>query len=345
MWMTMQQGTSRLRFGVKILAVFVFGMCSTVAISQPYPTKPVRIVVGFPPGTGSDLVTRVVAQSLSERIKQSVYVDNRPGASGMIGAVAVATAEPDGYTLLVSTNAGLIITPLMAKNDSYHVKKSFSIVGGIVRTSMAMVTGTTPSSPASMADIISRAKAAKGASVDRNFSSPGVGTLSHLTGEVFIGDQILDMVHIPYKGSVLSLNDVARGEVLFGVDTPTAALPFIQSGRLRAVAVTGEKRHQSIPNTPTFIELGGPAGMRNLFAWWGLLAPAGTPVQIVQRLSVELVRILDDAEVIKRLQAMGLEPFPRTSEELVAFVDVELPFWERFLTQLGAASSDPGRKK
>lgn len=298
------------------------------ALAQGYPARPVKLVIGFGPGTGSDILGRLLGVKMAEALGQSVVVENKPGAGGIIGSDSVAKSAPDGYTVLLGTNAMLITSPLLATNPPYEVTRDFAPVGGVARTSMVMVTGMTPTSPKTLADIIAMAKSGK-----QNFASAGAGTIGHLTTEVVVKKMGLQVTHIAYKGSGQSLNDVARGEVLFASDTPVAALPLIRSGRLRAVAVTGETRFPSLPDTPTFIEAGVPDV--KLYAWWGLFVPTGTPAAVVKKLDETLAKVVADPDTRKRMAGMEMEPFSMPSDKLATFVKTEFPFWQQFLAQAG----------
>jgi tripartite-type tricarboxylate transporter receptor subunit TctC len=310
------------------LLALVCALAAGVASAQGYPSKPVKLVIGFGPGTGSDILGRLLGTKLSEALGQAVVVENKPGAGGIIGSDSVAKAAPDGYTLLLGTNAMLITSPVLAKAPPYHVEKDFVPVAGVARTAFAMVTGTTPDSPKSLAELIAKAKAG-----GANYASAGQGTIGHLASEVAVRAMGVKATHIPYKGSGQSLTDVARGEVLFATDTLAAALPHVRAGRLRAVAVTGESRVASLADTPTFTE-SRVKGV-NVYAWWGIFAPAGTPPEAVRRLEQAVATVMADADMRKRLAGMEIEPHPMASSRLAEFIKGEFPFWQRFLAESG----------
>jgi tripartite-type tricarboxylate transporter receptor subunit TctC len=311
-----------------LLVAVSLGIAAPVAVAQGYPTKPIKLVIGFGPGTGSDVLGRVIGTKLGEALGQTVVIENRAGAGGTIGSDSVAKATPDGYTVLLGTNAMLITSPLLMAQPPYHIEKDFVPVGGVARTSMVMVTGTTPESPKSVAEIVARARAAK-----TSFASAGNGTIGHLTTELVMKRMGLQVTHIPYKGSGQSLTDVARGEVLFASDTPAAALPLIRSGRLRAVAVTGESRLLTLPEVPTFAE-SGVKDVR-LYAWWGLFLPVGTPRNVIDTLGQALGKVLADAETRKIMATMEVEPFPMSATDLIPFARSEYTVWQQFLSQSG----------
>lgn len=296
------------------------------AVAQTYPAKPIKIMVGFGAGTGSDLLARFLATKLSDQLGQSVIVENRPGAGGMVGSDAVAKAPADGYTLLLGTNASLIISPLLHANPPFQVTTDFTPLGSVARTAMVLVTSAASTAPKAIGEL-----SAKIVSRDTSYASTGAGTIGHLSSELMLKRLNAKSTHIPYKGSSQSLTDVIRGEALFAIDTPTAAQALIASGKLRALAVTGERRVPLLPDTPTFAESGITDVI--VYAWWGLMAPAGTPQPVTQKLIGALGKVLADAESRARLQSMGLELFVQPTEQFATFVKTEYPFWKSFLLQ------------
>lgn len=314
------------------LALMVFaaacGAAPLMTFAESFPTMPLKLVVAFTPGTGSDILGRLLATKLSEQLGQSVVVENRAGAGGIIGTNAVAKSPPDGYTLTLGTNATLITSPLLSTNPPYHAGKDFVPIGTVAQTPMVVVTSSGAEAPKTFQEMVTRANAR-----NTSFASAGVGTIGHLTSEVLVKKLGLVTKHVPYKGSGQSLTDVARGELLFATDTPAAALPLIRGGKLRALAVTGEKRVQSLPDTPTLLELGLPDV--RLGVWWGVLAPAGTPPAVVERLSVELAKIVASADMRRRMQDMELEPISLSGSQFGEFIRSEYPFWQQFLSNSG----------
>ena len=251
------------------------GLCA-----QTYPSAPIKLVVAFAPGTGSDILGRILASKLSDQLGSPVAVENRAGAGGIVGTQSVVKAAPDGYTLTLGTNATLITSPLLSQSHSYRVDKDLLPIGGVARTPMVVVTHVQAEAPKSLQELILRGK-----EKNSSFSSAGVGTIGHLTSEVLVKKLNLESNHVPYKGSGQSLTDVARGEILFSTDTPPAVLPLIRGGKLRPLMVTGERRLQVLPDVPTLQELGFPGV--NLGVWWALMAPVGTPSAVVDRLGSE----------------------------------------------------------
>ena len=301
---------------------------SSVVCAQSYPMQPIKLVVAFTPGTGSDILARILAVRLGEELRVPVTVENRPGAGGIVGTQSLVKAVPDGYTLMLATNATLITSPLLASTPPYRADKDFTPIGGVARTPLVVVTSQNVDAPKTFGELVKRARD-KGTS----FSSAGVGTIGHLTSEVLAKKTEMQSDHIPYKGSSQSLTDVIRGEILFSSDTPPAVLPLIRGGKLRALAVTGNKRLQVLPDTPTLQESGLPD--IRLEVWWALMAPAGLPQNVSERLSQGLVKVLSDTGMRKRLQELELYPMPFSSTELSNFIRSEYPFWQQFLGKSG----------
>jgi tripartite-type tricarboxylate transporter receptor subunit TctC len=300
-----------------------------VALAQGYPNQPIKLVVAAGPGTGSDIIARLLGAKIGESLNQSVVVENRPGAGGTIGSDAVARSPGDGYTLLLGSNAMLITSPLLQSPKApYSVDKQFAFVGGVARTSMVMVTGTQATSPKNLAQLVELAKQGKS-----SYASAGNGSIGHVTTEYVLKKVGLAVTHIPYRGSSQSLTDVISGQVLFASDSPAAVLPLVRSGQLRAIAVTGDTRLQTLPDVPTFAEAGVPDV--KVYAWWGLFAPAGTPRAVVKTLDETLAKRLADVEVRTRMAQMDLEIFPATGEQLAPFVKNECGYWQQFLSQAG----------
>lgn len=309
-------------------AAALLAFAPALATEQGYPSRPIKLVVPFTPGTGSDILARFLAPKLGEQLGQTIVVENRGGAGGLTGSDAVAKSAADGYTLGIATNATLITSPLLHPNPPYSTERNFVALGGVARTPLVMVTGAGANSPRTVAEAM-----AKAGSGNENYSSAGAGTIGHLTAEVIVSKLNLKLRHIPYKGSGQSLTDVARGEILFATDTAVAVLPLVKGGKLRALAVTGEKRLASLPEVPTLKEAGVAIPDVKLYVWWGLVAPAGTPLAVVQRLSAALAKVVADPDSVARMQQMELEAFPLSAEQLQSFIRTEHPFWKQFLRQ------------
>jgi tripartite-type tricarboxylate transporter receptor subunit TctC len=300
-----------------------------VSAAADYPTRAITLVVPFPPGGGVDVLARVVAQKLSEAFHQQVVVDNRPGGGGTIGTRVVAQAAPDGYTLLLGHTGTISINPSLYVHAGLDPRKDFAPVGLI--GSMPVVLLANPSFPAkTVGDFIAMAKKDPG---KFNLGTSAVGTGGYMCAELFKSESGVNVTLIPYKGSAPVINDLLGGHVpmAFGVLPP--ALGNIRAGKLRAVAVASLKRSSLLPDTPTFDESGLP-GFEGVLHY-GLLAPAGTPKDIVDKLSVELRKMIDTEDVRKRIHAEGGDPMTSTPAEYAADIDKEEKKWGGLVKKLG----------
>ena len=293
-----------------------------------FPNRPIKVIVAFTAGTGSDLLARNLTPELSRLLGQSVIVENRGGAGGIVGTEAGARAAPDGYTLTVASTGGMLIVPLMTPTAQYRHDKDFVPIGGMARSAYVLFTANTPDAPRTFQELVERVRKAPGT----NFASPGVGTATHLSGELILKTAGLKGTHVAYKGSAQALGDVASGQVLFGFDTTGAALPLIKGGKLRPLAVSSQNRVTSLPDVPTL----GESGLKGFYldGWWGLYAPANTPREIVAKLSDALGKTLTDPEVRKRLAAQEVEPYPLSAAETMAQLQKELPLWQQAVKDL-----------
>ncbi len=297
---------------------------------QNYPNLPIKIIIPFPPGGPTDLLGRIVAQKLAERLKQSVVVENKAGASGMIGADIVAKAHPDGHTLLV--NASLhVINPSLYDKPRHDAIADFAPLSNLADVPLVLVVNAkTPVQ--SVRELINWVKASQS---PVNFASSGNATAPHLAGEAFkVAAGIDNMQHVPYKGSSPALTDLLGGQVQLMFDSLPSSLPFIKAGTLRAIAVTTQKRSSVLPNVPTVAE-SALTGF-NFSTWYGMWAPASTPAAIVAKLSAEIAEITRIPEVRERFLALGAEPVGNTAEEFSAFNKSELVKWARIVKQSGA---------
>jgi tripartite-type tricarboxylate transporter receptor subunit TctC len=302
---------------------------SQMLFADDYPDRPIRMVVPFGPGTGSDVLGRVLAQKLSQQVNQSVVIDNRPGASGAMGTDLVAHSVPDGYTLTLATNATLVTYPLLSpKTATYHADKDFTPVSYFARTSMVLLTANLPSNPKTIEELIATVKAK-----NVSFASNGPGTIGHLVTEAFLLGINAKATHIPYKGSGQSHIDVLRGEVVFMTDTPAAAMENIRAGRFRALAVTGDSRIEALPNVPTFEE-GGIKNM-NLYAWWGIFGPPAMPRNVTRKLDAEVRIAMQSPDFKARLRSLELQEFIMPPEKYSDFIKSELGYWRKFLQRTG----------
>ena len=300
----------------------------SVIAAEKYPSKPVRIVVGFAAAGPVDNLSRIIARRLSARLEQQFVVDNRPGASSMIGAQMVASSEPDGYTLLMvaSTHA---INPSLYKKIAFNTEKDFTPISLIAENPFVLVV---PSKlkVSTLADLISLARSdAK----PINYASAGIGGLPHLSAELFKLEAGIEANHIPYKGAAPASVDLLAGHVSFMINNMQSALPYIKDGRLRALAVTSPERVASISNVPTFKEI-GYKGLQ-ISGWYGLLAPAGLPLEMVQLLNRQVQLILKEKEVIAEIKSDGAEVIMSTPKEFSDRIRDDMIKWSAIIKSAG----------
>ncbi|MBM3359293.1 MAG: tripartite tricarboxylate transporter substrate binding protein [Betaproteobacteria bacterium] len=269
--------------------------------AEPYPTRPIRMIAPLPPGTATDYLARVIGQHLAEKYKHQVVVDNRPGAGGLIGSTLLTKANPDGYTFAIVAPPHLM-GPLLRKEPPYHPLKDVSAVAEVAV--IANVLMVSPHIPAKSAkELVALAKSKPG---QLNFASVGVGTIAHIGAAIFNHAAGIDTVHVPFKtlGDVFA--ETLAGNVHYFIFTVPSTLPMIKDGRLRALAVTTSKRSIALPDIPTMAEAGFPAGQSD--GWFGIVAPAGTPRQIVSKVSRDIAELLRDPQIKERLARQGAEP-------------------------------------
>jgi tripartite-type tricarboxylate transporter receptor subunit TctC len=318
------------RFAAGAMSALAMMLAAVVgANAADYPTRNITLVVPYPPGGGVDAMARVVAQKLSEAFRQQVVVDNRPGAGGTIGTRVVAQAAPDGYTLLLGHTGTISINPSLYIHAGIDPRKNFAPIGLVASMPVALLAN--PSFPArTVADVIALAKKDPG---KLNLGSSAVGTGGYMCAEQFKVDAGIDVTIIPYKGSAPVMNDLLGGHVpiAFGVLPP--ALGNIEAGKLRVIAVTSKKRFSLLPDVPTFDESGLPGFEAVLH--YGLLAPMGTPKEIVDRLSEEVRNLVDTAEVQKQIHNEGGDPLRSTPAEYAADIDKEETKWGGLVKRLG----------
>ena len=299
------------------------------AFAQSYPSKPVRIVGPYPPGGPTDIVARLAGSKLEERFKQPFVIDNKPGAGGNLGAEMVARAAPDGYSLVVGTTAHAI-NPSIFKQMSYDLLRDLAPVALLTRVPLVLVVH--PAVPArTVEEFIAHARKSDGALA---YASSGNGQSTHLAAELFKSMTGVKMTHVPYKGSAPATSTSAGGQVAAMFDTMLSAMPQVKAGRLRALAVTSERRSGAAPELPTIAE-SGVSGYEAT-AWNGLLAPAGTPKDIVEQLNKAVNELLAQPDVAQRLAADGAEPGTGSVAEFDKFIRVELDKWARAVKSSGA---------
>jgi tripartite-type tricarboxylate transporter receptor subunit TctC len=303
---------------------------AAAAAAQEYPTRPIRLIVPYPPGGPTDFVGRTVAQKLSESLGQQVVVDNRAGAAAMIGHELGARATPDGYTLLFATGGGMVIAPLVAPKPTYDAAKDFAAVSLLVISPQILVAH--PSFPANtMKELIAAAKAKPGA---YNFASVGIGSPNHLGSELIKVMAGVDIVHVPYKGTSPAITELVAGATQFMFNSMPSVLGLVKSGKLKIIATGGLKRSPVIPDVPTVAEtLPG----FEVVTWYGIAGPAKLPRDIVSRLNRDIVRIIAMPDVQKRFMEQGLEPQSSSPEEFLAFMRREVDKWEKVAKQAGVS--------
>ena len=298
------------------------------AAAQEYPTRPVRMIVGFAVGGGTDTTARPIAQKLSELFGQQVIVDNRPGAAGNIATDLVAKASPDGYTILMGTIAALAINPSLYDNLPFDPERDLAPVTQAVDATNIL--SLHPSVPAgSVKELIALAK-----SKSLNYGSSGVGATGHLAGELFNLMTGVKLVHVPYKGGAPAMVDLVAGRVELVFATAASAVPQIKAGKIKGIAVTTAKRSALMPELPTIAEAGLPGYDAN--NWYGLMVPANTPRAIIDRLNAETVKVLNMPEVRTFLFNQGLEAAPSTPEEFGAYIRSERAKWAKIVKASGA---------
>jgi len=312
-----------------VVALFLAATCAGQSIAQAYPTRPVRIVVGFPPGGTSDILARTIASRLAEPLGQAVVVENRAGAGGNIGAEGVAKAAPDGYTLLMGTTSQAISQSLYKKLN-YDLLKDFAPITQAVNYSNLLVVHAS-AGVSNVAELLALARAKPGV---LNYGTAGNGTPPHMTGELFKSYTGVNILHVPYKGGAPAIIDLVAGQIPMMFDNVPPLLPHVRSGRVRALANTSLTRLSVLPDVPTLHE----SGLKGFDAvgWNGLLAPAGTPREIVSRLHTEVAKILRSADVRDQLTSQGADIVGNSPDEFTAWISNEVTKWAGVVRTSGA---------
>lgn len=301
-------------------AALWLGLAASLALAQDaYPTKPIRFIAPFPPGGTTDVLCRILAQKLSDGLGRQVVVDNRPGAGGNIGHEVAAKTAPDGYTLLMSSNAALVTNPHIYKRLGFDPLNDFSPISVVAKAGPVLVVH--PSVPVrSVKELIALARTRPG---QLNFGSGGRGTPAHVAGEIFKAATGLKIVHVPYKGGILAVMDLVAGQIDMVFSDMVPAVPQIKAGKLRALAVTSENRSPALPAVPTMVE----AGVKETIpeTWWAMVAPKGTPATIINRLNAALAQIMKIPDVQERYAGLGVFTVHTTPARVMELVRLESP--------------------
>jgi len=318
-----------MRCAISFALGLAFWAATAAAGDSAYPTRPIRLIVGYPPGGSTDIAARLIGQKLAPVFGQSIVVDNRAGASGTIGAAIVAKSDPDGHTLSFAASPEVAIYRALMKNPPYDSLRDFQPITLVGRVPFMLVVH--PSVPAaSVKELVALAKAKPGT---LNFASFGNGTSNHLVGEAFRAATNIDIVHIPYKGSAPAIADLLGGQVQMTFDTIPVVLPQVRAGKLRALAVTTPKRSPLAPEVPTMEEAGVPKFTGG--TWFGVLAPAKTPAPVVDRLNREITAILRARDVMQTFIDRGIEPVGDSPAEFRAFIEAETHRWLKVAQDAG----------
>jgi len=309
-----------------LIAGAALALAAPFATAADYPTRPVSLVVPFPAGGSSDMIARVLAQKLHEKLGGTFVVENKPGATGSIGAAFVKNAPADGNTLLVSSLAPFAVNPFLQKSLPYDPQKDFDLLSVLVQAPNVLVAN--PSVKANtVADIITLLKQKPG---EITFASSGAGSSDHLTAELFWQETGTQGLHVPYKGGAPAIQDLMGGQVQFSFQNLNAVITQIQSGKLKAIAITGAKRSPLLPNVPTLTE----SGVRNadVYSWQAIAGPKGLPADVKKKLSEAIVAGMNDAEAKKKLTDLGFEIVANTPEQFAKFQAQELARWKKVIT-------------
>ena len=310
----------------RILASLALALVASAAHAQTFPGKPIRIVIGFPPGGTIDVVTRLLAPKLSEAFGQPVVVDNRPGANGVLATDMVAKSPPDGHTIFIGTLGNLSLNPIVYSNLPFSMDKDLVPVTQVASVAFMMIAN--PSVPfKTVPDLIAYAKANPG---KVNYSSSGNGSTPQLAGELFNTLAGVKTTHIPYKGAAPAVADLIGGQVQLSYDAVATSVPHINAGRLRGIAVTGPKRVPMLPDTPAVAETVPGYEVVN---WFGMVVPAGTPREAVNRWRSEIVKAMGIPEIRDKMIGLGTDPVGSTPEEFAAFLSAENAKWTRVVKE------------
>jgi tripartite-type tricarboxylate transporter receptor subunit TctC len=309
-----------------VTAGLAAALIAGAALAQPYPTKPVKLIVTYPPGGSSDLMARILGQKLSDLWGQPVVVESKPGAAGSIGMDYAKREPPDGYSFVIGNLGPVTVNPLLSKVP-YDSERDFVPVSLIATGPNILVVN--PNTPVkTLGELIEYVKANPG---KMNFGSSGPGSVAHLSGEMFKNLTKLDITHIAYKGGILSVQDLVAGHVQMVFSDALPVMQFIKSGRLRALAITGPERSPFVPDIPTCAESGLPGLVA--INWWGVLMPAGTPRAVVQKFHADIVKVMKDPDLVERFAQLGVDAVSSTPEDFAAFMRTESVKYARLIKE------------
>ena len=312
------------------LAALLIAALALPALAQSYPSKPIRMILAFPPGGPTDINARIFAQKLGESMNQQIVVDNKGGAGGNIGAAEAAKSPADGYTIFYNTSA-ISIAPSLYSKLNYDVLKDYAPVALTATVPLVLVVNPALAVK-SVQELVAYAKANPG---NVNYGSSGSGTITHLASAMFGAQMGLTLQHIPYKGSAPALVDVAGGQTQMMIDTINTVLPYVKDNRLRALAIAISRRSTALPDVPTLEEAAGLPGFE-MSAWQGVVVPAATPKEIVAKLNAEINKAVQNTDLRQRLATQGAEPLGGTSEHYAAYIRTELARWSAVVKDSGA---------
>jgi tripartite-type tricarboxylate transporter receptor subunit TctC len=313
----------------RLVVALALCLAGAAFAQERFPEKPVRFIVPFPPGGGTDALARILAAQLGEQWGQQVVIDNRAGAQGNIGTAAGAKAAPDGYTITFAHQGALVINPHLYKDPGYETLRDFAAVART--TEMAFIAVAHPTVP--VANLRELAQYARQNPGKLTFASTSAGP--HIVGELFKQATGTDLVHVPYKGAGPAINDLLGGQVALMFSNPTSTVPHVKSGRLRALGVMDTKRNPALPDVPTAQEAGLPE-LSSVIEWYGVVVPAATPSAIVQRLSASVLGAMAAPEVSERIKGIGQTPSPAGAEEFARLIREDYARWQRVVKTSGA---------
>jgi tripartite-type tricarboxylate transporter receptor subunit TctC len=321
----------RLLAGVLSVCALAASTAFAPALAQDFPSKPLRIIVPYPPGGGTDRVARIIGEKLAEQLKQPVVVDNRAGAGGVVGTEASARSAPDGYTMVLGSTATHAVNPSLYSKAGYDPIADFVAISPLATTpAILVVNANLPVN--NLQELLAMMKSKTG-SAALTYASAGAGSLQHMAGELFKSLTKVDLLHIPYKGAAPAMTDLLAGHVTMAFDTAPSAMPQVRAGKLKALGISSAKRAPSLPDVPAIAEV---VPGYELVTWYGLLAPSGVPTSIVERLNQEVKRALESKEVIEKFAAAGLDPLWASPADFAALVKAEVPKMRKLIEASGA---------